>query len=128
MSCFSRSCQQNAAPVPRGVVLAPASRAPWPSAQSLKCGEWPRLTVPWAGGENPAYADVVRLIVVRAYLQIYRMPTTLYPLTTEKLRTEALPLKDRIMAWRFFNAHGIDTTTQDGKRVAISGVKFGGST
>jgi hypothetical protein len=56
------------------------------------------------------------------------MPTTLYPLTTEKLRTEALPLKDRIMAWRFFNAHGIDTTTQDGKRVAISGVKFGGST
>lgn len=56
------------------------------------------------------------------------MPTTLHPLTAEKLRTEALPLKDRIMAWRFFNAHGIDTTTRDGKRVAISGVKFSGST
>ena len=56
------------------------------------------------------------------------MPTILYPLTAEKLRTEALPLKDRIMAWRFFNAHGINTTTHDGKRVAISGVKFGGST
>jgi len=56
------------------------------------------------------------------------MPTILYPLTAEKLRTEALPLKDRIMAWRFFNAQGINTTTHDGKRVAISGVKFGGST
>ncbi|WP_153065878.1 hypothetical protein [Xanthomonas campestris] len=59
---------------------------------------------------------------------IHRMPTTLHPLTAEKLRSEALPLKDRIMAWRFFNARGIDTTTRDGKRVAISGIEFSGST
>ena len=56
------------------------------------------------------------------------MPTTLYPLTAEKLRAEALPLKDRITAWRFFNANGINATTHDGKSVAISGVKFNGST
>lgn len=56
------------------------------------------------------------------------MPTTLYPLTAEKLRIEAMPLKERIMAWRFFNAHGIKTTTRDGQRVSISGVKFSGST
>ena len=56
------------------------------------------------------------------------MPTALYPLISEKLRTEALPLKERIMAWRFFNANGINTTTRDGRRISISGVKFSGST
>lgn len=56
------------------------------------------------------------------------MSTPLFPLTTEKLRVEAMPLKERIMAWRFFNANGIDTTKQDGSRVSIRGVKFSGST
>jgi hypothetical protein len=55
------------------------------------------------------------------------MPTALYPLIAEKVRTEFLPVKDRITAWRFFNSNGIDTTTRDGKRVSISGVKFSGS-
>ena len=55
------------------------------------------------------------------------MPTPFYPLIAEKVRNEFLPLKDRIMAWRFFNANGIDTTTHDGKRVALSGIKFSGS-
>lgn len=55
------------------------------------------------------------------------MPTALHPLTTQKLDEEAQPLKDRIAAWRFFNAQGIKTTTCEGKHVAISGVKFEGS-
>lgn len=31
------------------------------------------------------------------------------------------------MAWRFFNARGIETTTKDGQRVSLSGVKFSDS-
>lgn len=31
------------------------------------------------------------------------------------------------MAWRFFNAHGIETTTYEGKAVSLHGVKFSGS-
>lgn len=56
------------------------------------------------------------------------MSTPLFPITSEKLRVEALPLKERITAWRFFNVNGIDTTTRDGRRVSIRGVKFSGST
>jgi hypothetical protein len=56
------------------------------------------------------------------------MSTPLYPLTSQRLQEEARPLKDRVSAWRFFDEKGIDITTHDGKRVAISGVKFSGST
>jgi hypothetical protein len=51
-----------------------------------------------------------------------------FPLTSEKLRAGALPLKERTMAWRFFNVNGIDTTSQNGSPVSIRGVKFNGST
>ena len=56
------------------------------------------------------------------------MSTLLYPLTSQRLQEEARPIKDRISAWRFFNEKGVDITTHDGKRVAISGVRFSGST
>jgi hypothetical protein len=56
------------------------------------------------------------------------MSTPLYPLTSQRLQEEARPLKDRVSAWRFLDEKGISITTHDGKRVAISGVKFSGST
>lgn len=56
------------------------------------------------------------------------MTTALHPLITAQLRKNSQPLRERIMAWRFFNVHGIETTTYEGKPVSIHGEKFSGST